>query len=78
MTVPHVQVAIQSSDCTDHLVSHHFINGTDRSFTLISLLFTCKISPLGLLCFTMVPVPKDKRGSKSNSNNYRAIAISSI
>ena len=25
-----------------------------------------------------VPVPKDKRGSKSDSNNYRAIAISSI
>ena len=26
----------------------------------------------------MVPVPKDKRGSKSDSNNYRAIAIISI
>ena len=26
----------------------------------------------------MVPVPKDKWGSKSDSNNYRAIAISSI
>ena len=36
------------------------------------------VSPLGLLCSTMVPVPKDKRGSKSDSNNYRAIAISSI
>ena len=36
------------------------------------------VSPLGLFCYTMVPVPKDKRGSKSDSNNYRAIAISSI
>ena len=36
------------------------------------------VSPLGLLCATMVPVPKDKRGSKSDSNNYRAIAMSSI
>ena len=26
----------------------------------------------------MVPVPKDKRGSKSDSYNYRAITISSI
>ena len=26
----------------------------------------------------MIPVPKDKRDSKSDSNNYRAIAISSI
>ena len=85
ITVPHVQVAIKKlkaakSDCTDHLVSDHFINGTDRLFTLISLLFTCMlshgVSPLGLLCSTMVPVPKDKRGSKSD--NYRAIAISSI
>ena len=87
ITVPHVQVAIKKlkaakSDCTDHLVSDHFINGTDRLFTLIALLFTCMlsygVSPLGLLCSTMVPVPKDKRGSKSDSNNYRAIAISSI
>ena len=87
ITIPHVQVAIKrfktaKSDCTDHLVWDHFINGTDRLFTLISLIFTCMqshgVSPLGLLCSTMVPVPKDRRGSKSDSNNYRAIAISSI
>ena len=36
------------------------------------------VAPTGLLLSTMVPVPKDKRGSKSDSNNYRAIAISSI
>ena len=70
------------SDCTNHLVSDYFINGTDRLFTLISLLFTCMlsygVSPLGLLCSTMVGVPKDKPGSKSDSNNYRAIAVSSI
>ena len=86
-TVPHVQVVIKKlkaakSDCTDHLVSDQFFNGTDRLFTLIYLSFTCMlshdVSPLGLLCSTMVPVPKDKRGSKSDSNNYRAIAISSI
>ena len=36
------------------------------------------VAPTGLLLSIMVPVPKDKRGSKSDSNNYRAIAISSI
>ena len=36
------------------------------------------VSPLGLCCSTMVPVPKDKLGSKSDLNHYRAIAISSI
>ena len=70
------------SDCTDQLFSDHFINGTLRFFILISLLFTSMLShgvaPTGLLLSTMVLVPKDKRGSKSDSNNYRAIAISSI
>ena len=28
--------------------------------------------------YTMIPVPKDKRASKSDSNNNRAIALSSI
>ena len=50
--------------------------------TLISLLFTSMLShgvaSTRLLLSTMVHVPKDKRGSKSDSNNYRAIAISSI
>ena len=36
------------------------------------------VASTGLLLSTMVPVPKDKRGSKSDSNNYRAIAVSSI
>ena len=36
------------------------------------------VAPTGLLLSTMVHVSKDKRGSKSDSNNYRAIAISSI
>ena len=36
------------------------------------------VAPTGVLLSAMVPVPKDKRGSKSDSNNYRAIVISSI
>ena len=63
-------------------MSSHSINGTDQFHILISLLFTCMlthgIAPSGLLLSTMVPVPKNKRGNKSDSNNYRAIAISSI
>ena len=58
ITVPHVHVAIKKlkaakSDCTDHLVSEHFINGKDRLFTLTSLPLTCMlshgVSPLSLL-----------------------------
>ena len=53
-----------------------------KYFTLISFSFTCMlthgVAPSGLLLSTMIPVPKDKRGSKTDSSNYRAIAISSI
>ena len=41
-------------------------------------MLTHGVAPSGLLLSTMIPVPKDKRASKSDSNNYRAIAISSI
>ena len=88
-SVKHIQDAIHKlqsakSDCKDQLLSDHFINGTVRFFTLISLLFTCMlthgVAPSGsfLSTCTMIPVPKDKRGSKSDSSNYRAKAISSI
>ena len=41
-------------------------------------MLTHGVTPSGLLLSTMIPVPKDKRASKSDSNNFRAIAISSI
>ena len=41
-------------------------------------MLTHGVAPSGLLLSTMIPVPKDKRASKSDSKNYRAIAISSI
>ena len=70
------------SNCTNQLFSDHFINGTVRFYTLISLLFTCMMShgvaPSGLLLSATVPVPKDKLDNKSDSSKYRAIAISSI
>ena len=41
-------------------------------------MLTHGVASSGLLLSTMILVPKDKRASKSDSNNYRAIAISSI
>ena len=35
-------------------------------------------TPAGLLLSTMVPLIKNKHGNKCDSNNYRAIAISSL
>ena len=34
--------------------------------------------PGGLLLSTLVAIPKNKRGNKTDSNNYRAITISSL
>ena len=70
------------SDCIDGIVSDYFKNGTDLLFTLISLLFSAMliqcIAPSGLLLSTLVPIPKNKRGNRCNSHNYRQIAIISI
>ena len=35
------------------------------------------VPPAGLLIFSLVPIPKNKRGNKCDSENYRQIAISS-
>ena len=70
------------SDCIDGMLSDNFKNGTLKLNICISLLFTCMlthgIAPGGILLSKLVPIPKNKRGNKSDSCNYRAIAISSL
>ena len=41
-------------------------------------MLTHGVAPSGLLLSTMIPAPRNKRASKSDCNNYREIAISSI
>ena len=41
-------------------------------------MLTHGVAPGGLLLSKLVPIPKNKRGNKSDSSNYRAIAISSL
>ena len=36
------------------------------------------VAPTGLLLSTLVPTPKNKRGNKCGSDNYRQISISSL
>ena len=70
------------SDCTDGMLSDNLMNGTLKLNMFISELFSAMlihgVAPGGLLLSTLVPIPKNKRGSKTDSNNYRAIAISSL
>jgi hypothetical protein len=59
----------------------HLINGTKMLSTMLSLMFKCMIvhghSPQALLNSTIVSIPKSKRKSANDSNNYRGIALSS-
>ena len=73
---------LDKNDCIDGLSSDNFKNGTHLLNVYISLLFSSMLvhgtAPAGLLLSTLVPLIKNKRGNKCDSNNYRAIAISSL
>ena len=70
------------SDCIDGIFFDNFMNGTELLISYISVLFsmmlTHGVAPQGLWLSTLVPIPKNKRGNKCDSNNYRQIAISSL
>ena len=69
-------------DGTEGLYSDHIIHGCHRLFTLLSLVYSSMlvhgIVPNSMMLGTMVPIPKCKRKSLSDSNNYRSISFSSI
>ena len=83
ITVQDVKKAIidlkQGKKEENGLYTNHFINGTDRLFILITLLFNCMlihgIAPDDLLLGTMIPLIKNSRGNKQCSDNYRSLTI---
>ena len=70
------------SDCIDGILCDNFKEGTDSLYTLILLLLSSmlmyRVSPARLLMSSLAPIPKNKRGNKCDSENYRQIAISSL
>jgi len=62
--------------------SDHIINGSRKLFCHIAYLFNCMLShgfaPEDFRLSTLIPIPKNNRKSLNVSNNYRAIALSSI
>ena len=64
------------------IFSNHLIHGGVRLHVYISLLFDSMLThgfvPSDLLLSTLVPIPKNKRKSLNVSDNYRAIALSSV
>ena len=73
------KLKLGKSDCSQQIFSDNVINGTHKLYVYMSLLFSCMLvhgsPPAGLLLSSIFPIPKDKRGNRSNSANYRAIAL---
>ena len=70
------------SDPQCNIVSDCLLNGSDKLFTLLAILFSIMIRhgyQNNLLNTTsIVPIPKDKKKSLSNSDNYRGIAPNNL
>ena len=70
------------SDGVFNLFSDNFINAPDSlSNHLANLLNLCLSHghiPESLLLSTLIPIPKDRMGNMSNSQNYRGIALCAI
>ena len=87
VAIENVQEAIHKvksgkSDCVDSMMSDNLLHGTNSLFRYIACLFTTMlchgIAPTGFLLSKLVPIPKNKRINKCDSNKYRQIAISSL
>ena len=85
VSVSDIQNAIKrlkpgKKDGSLNLSTDHIINGCIRLFTLLSLLFTAMLihghCPKAMLLGSMVPIPKIN--GTTNSENFRAITMSSI
>ncbi len=63
-------------------MSDNIIHGTHSLYVLLTIVFNAMpihcVSPDSMILVTMVPIPKNKKKSLCNSDNYRAIALSSI
>ena len=62
--------------------SDHLIHGSHRFFCCLSLLLNSllvhNVVPENMLLSTVLPIPKNKRKSMNDSDNYRGIALSCV
>ena len=70
------------SDGVDDICSDNLKHATDRFIDYIVSLFNSILShgcvPISFLSSTIIPIPKNPRLDLKNSENYRAIALSSV
>ena len=81
-----IVIILQPQKDLRHIVGNNCLitlkNVTECLYEILALFFSTMLAhgvvPAGLLLSTLVPIPKSKRGNKSDSSNYRQIAISSL
>jgi hypothetical protein len=87
VSVGDVHKAIRSlkhskSDANNLLSSDHFKNACNELHwhisLLLQLLLNHSFAPMTMLTSVLIPIPKNRKKSLSESNNYRSIALSSI
>ena len=70
------------TDANKGCSSNHFQNGTKITELYFSLLLIAMLThnhvPCSMLTSTIITIPKNRRKSLNDSDNYRAIALSSI
>ena len=76
------KIKFGKTDANNGCSSNHFKNGTNKLNVYFSLLFTAMWThnyvPCSMLTSTIIPIPKNRRKSLNDIDNYRAIALSSI
>jgi len=87
ITVSDVEAAVKSlkkgkADGNVGLFSDHIICGTTKLLKAMSTLINCMIvhgiCPSEMLIGTIIPIPKNKRLSVNNSDNFRGICLQSV
>ena len=76
------KIKFGKTDANNGCSSNHFKKGTKKLNVYFSLLLTAMLThnyvPCSMLTRTIIPIPKNRRKSLNDSDNYRAIALSSI
>ena len=64
------------------IMSDCYVRGTDLLYNYITLLFNCMlvhgVVPEDFIVSILVPIPKGPRVDARNSDNYRAVELSSV
>jgi hypothetical protein len=73
------RLKVGKSDGNVNFYSDHLINSGNRLYVILSILFNAMLihghTPDDLLDSSIISIPKDRKSSLSNSNNYRGISL---